>query len=65
MLEGTTATPVIRAAALEQMGLLAALGSSEVQERAVPLHNKAIELADPLAASDEPAVRDGGEADCW
>nr|MBA3482356.1 hypothetical protein [Pirellulales bacterium] len=56
VLEGKMATPVIRAAALEQMGVLAALGSKEVQERAVPLHNKAIELADGLAASDEPAV---------
>jgi tetratricopeptide (TPR) repeat protein len=56
VLEGKTATPVIRAAALEHMGVLAALGSKEVQERAVPLHNKAIELADGLAASDEPAV---------
>jgi tetratricopeptide (TPR) repeat protein len=56
VLEGTSATPVIRAAALEQMGVLAALGSKEVQERAVPLHNKAIELADRLAASEEPAV---------
>jgi tetratricopeptide (TPR) repeat protein len=57
VLEGTTATQLERAAALEQMGLLAALGSREVQERAVPLHNKAIALADPLSTSDDPAVR--------
>jgi hypothetical protein len=57
ILEGSTATPIIRAQALEQMGLLASLGSREVQERSVPLHNKAIALADPLATSDDPAVR--------
>jgi tetratricopeptide (TPR) repeat protein len=57
VLEGSTATMSVRAAALEQMGQLAALGSKDVQARAVPLHNKAIELADSLAASDDPAVR--------
>jgi tetratricopeptide (TPR) repeat protein len=57
VLEGSTATLSVRAAALEQMGQLAALGSKDVQARAVPLHNKAIELADSLAANDDPAVR--------
>jgi hypothetical protein len=57
VIEGTTATPIQRAQALEQMALLASLGSRTVQEEAVPLHNKAIALADPLAASDDPAVR--------
>lgn len=57
VLEGDTAAPIVRAAALEQMGLLASLGSKEVQERAIPLHNKAIALADSLAAGDDPAVR--------
>jgi tetratricopeptide (TPR) repeat protein len=56
VLEGTTAPQIVRAQALEQMGLLAALGSKQVQERAMPLHNKAIELADQLAASDDPAT---------
>ena len=54
MLEGKTAPEIVRAAALEQMGHLAALGSKEVQERAIPLHNKAIELADKLAAERRP-----------
>ncbi len=57
VLEGTTAAPIVRAAALEEMALLAALGSKDVQQRAVPLHNKAIELADTLATSDDTAVR--------
>jgi tetratricopeptide (TPR) repeat protein len=39
------------------MALLAALGSQDVQERAVPLHNKAIALADQLATNEDPAVR--------
>lgn len=57
VLEGKTATPIVRAQAMEQMALLAALGSKDVQERAVPLHNKAIAMADQLAADEDPAVR--------
>ncbi len=53
ILEGKTAPEIVRAAALEQMGQLAGLGSKEVQERAISLHNKAIELADKLAAEDD------------
>lgn len=53
VLEGKTAPEIVRAAALEQMARLAALGSKETQERAIPLHNKAIELADKLAAEDD------------
>jgi tetratricopeptide (TPR) repeat protein len=56
VLETTTDDPLVRAAALEQMGRLAALGSVEVQKRSPPLLNKAIELADPLAGSDDRAV---------
>jgi hypothetical protein len=57
VLEGVTATQLQRAQALEQMALLAALGSREVQERAIPLHNKAIALADKLSADENPATR--------
>jgi tetratricopeptide (TPR) repeat protein len=57
VLESTTATPVLKAQALEQMGLMAALGSLTVQEQAVPLHNKAIALADTLVEDADPAVR--------
>jgi hypothetical protein len=39
------------------MALLAALGSKEVQERSIPLHNKAIAMADGLAKNADPAVR--------
>lgn len=53
ILEGKTAPEIVRAGALEQMAHLAGLGSKEVQERAIPLHNKAIELADKLAAEDD------------
>jgi tetratricopeptide (TPR) repeat protein len=57
VLEGSTATPIVRAQAMQQMGALAGLGSKEVQQRAVPLHNKAIELADALAKSEDRQVR--------
>jgi tetratricopeptide (TPR) repeat protein len=57
VLERKTCLPAVRADALEQMGVLASLGSKEVQQRAVPLHNKAIEIADGLAKSDAPAER--------
>ena len=57
VLEGATASKLVRAYALEQMALLAALGSKEVQERAVPLHHKAIELANELVASEDAAAR--------
>jgi tetratricopeptide (TPR) repeat protein len=53
ILEGTTAPDIVRASALEQMAHLAGLGPKEVQERSIPLHNKAIELADKLAADDD------------
>jgi len=57
VLEGTTATQIVRAQALEEMGQLAALGSKEVQQRAIPLHNKAIELADALTKNEDAKVR--------
>jgi tetratricopeptide (TPR) repeat protein len=57
ILEGQKASQIVRAQALEQMGLLAGLGSKEVQQRAVPLHNKAIQMADSLTNSDDPSVR--------
>ncbi len=56
VLESPTAEPLVRAQALEQMGLLAALGSKSVQQQAVPLHTKAIALADTLAAGDDANV---------
>ncbi len=46
-----------RAEALEEMGQLASLGSSEVAERSIQLHSKAIEIADSLANSDDVATR--------
>ncbi|WP_428307176.1 hypothetical protein [Lacipirellula sp.] len=57
ILEGKTAPDLVRAAALEEMGQLASLGSKEVQERAISLHNKAIELADKLAADNDVMVQ--------
>ena len=59
VLENATVAPLVRAAALDHMGSLAALGSTEVQQRSVPLHTKAIELADTLADSDDVAQRLG------
>ncbi|HYO24171.1 MAG TPA: hypothetical protein VEQ85_04410 [Lacipirellulaceae bacterium] len=57
ILEGSTASPLTRAQALHHMGLLAALGDREVQQRAIPLQNKAIDLADSLAGDEDAAVR--------
>jgi tetratricopeptide (TPR) repeat protein len=57
ILEGQKASQIVRAQALEQMGLLAGMGSKEVQQRSVPLHNKAIQMADSLTNSDDPGVR--------
>ena len=58
VLESPQTTKLVRAEALNLMGRLAALGSRDVQQRAVPLHAKAIELADQLAnAGDPPTCR--------
>ncbi len=56
VIESDHASQLVRARALEQLGLLAGLGSTDVQTRSVPLHNKAIELADKLVGGDDPAV---------
>lgn len=56
VLESPATTKLVRAEALNQMGHLAALGSKEVQSRAVPLHSKAIELADQLANDADDRV---------
>jgi hypothetical protein len=57
VLESTDVTPILRAQALEQMALLAELGSLEVQKQAIALHNKAIDQADPLTTDDDRGVR--------
>jgi tetratricopeptide (TPR) repeat protein len=57
VVESTHASPLERAEAQVQMGLLASLGSQEVQKDCLPLLNKGIAAADKLAASDDPAVR--------
>ena len=56
VLESPTIDAIVRAQALHEMGLLAALGSEKVTQRAVPLQTKAIEIADQLAASDDVQV---------
>ncbi len=56
VLEGSTATPIVRARALHQMGLLASLGSKNIAQRAVALHLKAIDLADQLVGDDVRSV---------
>ncbi|MAT71804.1 MAG: hypothetical protein CMJ58_20030 [Planctomycetaceae bacterium] len=59
LLDSAETSKLVRAQALNHMGHLAALGSQEVQARAVPLHSKAIELADTLANdADEKVARD-------
>ncbi|NOZ38930.1 MAG: hypothetical protein GXP24_01730 [Planctomycetes bacterium] len=57
VLETPGIAPLIRAQALNEMGLLASLGSQKVAKRAMPLHSKAIEIADRLAVDDDPLVR--------
>jgi tetratricopeptide (TPR) repeat protein len=57
VLEGAETAPLVRAQALHQMGNLAALGSREIATRAIPLQNKAIELADQLAIDGDEATR--------
>jgi tetratricopeptide (TPR) repeat protein len=57
VLESKALAPIVRAEALEQMAVLASLGSQEVQQRAVPLHNKAIAMASALTKSDDADVR--------
>ncbi len=57
VLESPAIDAIVRAQALEEMGLLASLGSSTVAERAVPLINKAIEIADGLATHEDTKIR--------
>ncbi len=57
VLETTNLSPLVRAQALNEMGLLASLGSHKVARRAMPLHSKAIEIADGLATGDNSIVR--------
>ena len=56
VLETPGISPLVRAQSLNEMGLLASLGSKTVARRAMPLHSKAIELADSLAVGDDPIV---------
>ena len=44
--------PLLRAEALYEMGMLAALGNMEVAKSAIPLHQKSIEIADKLTSSE-------------
>jgi tetratricopeptide (TPR) repeat protein len=49
--------PLHRAQALEELAHLAALGSEKVSEQVIPLHSKAIEIADRLANSADAQLR--------
>ncbi|QDU54173.1 tetratricopeptide repeat protein [Aeoliella mucimassa] len=57
VLDSEGANPLIRAQALYQMGLLAALGDSSIAEKAIHFHNMAITEADKLATSSDPTER--------
>jgi hypothetical protein len=57
VLQSPTAEPLLRAEALYEMGLLAALGSQEIAKNALALHQKAIAIADELAAGDDAQIR--------
>lgn len=52
VLESSDVEPLVRARALHEMGLLAAMGSNRVARNSMKLHNKAIEIADDLAIGD-------------
>ncbi len=54
VLDAANAHPLLRAAATEQMALLATVGTLEVQKRSAPLIEKTIEMADKIAASKNP-----------
>lgn len=56
VLETSGVAPLVRAQALNEMGLLASLGSQKVMQRAMALHAKAIEIADGLAVHENPEV---------
>jgi len=56
VLETPGITPLVRAQTLNEMGLLVALGPQKVARRAMPLHSKAIEIADRLTLSDDPQL---------
>lgn len=60
VLDSQKADELSRARALYETGLLAALSSQEVSQRAIPLFTKAIELSDQLSNDAEVQVR--GEA---
>ncbi|WP_146448087.1 tetratricopeptide repeat protein [Bythopirellula polymerisocia] len=57
VLESSDVKPMDKARAFEEMAQLASLGSSDVSQRAIPLHTKAIEIADKLANSDNTDLR--------
>lgn len=56
VLEAASIEPLLRAESLYEMGMLAALGSKKVARGAVPLHQKAIEIADRLTAGSDAQV---------
>jgi len=57
VLDEKTAPKLVRAKALHQMGLLAALGDANIAKKTVGFHAMAIEEADALATSDDRKLR--------
>ena len=57
VLEAQNAAPLEKATALEEMAQLASLGSQDVAQRSIPLHTKAIDIADKLANGDDADLR--------
>lgn len=57
VLDGQQTPQIVKAQALHQMGRLATLGGIEIRDKAIPFANKAIEIADELATSDDPNER--------
>jgi len=56
VLEMPAIAPLLRAQVLNEMGMLASLGSQKVARRAMPLHTQAIKIADGLAVGDDLSV---------
>ncbi len=57
VLDQADTSPVVRAQAMHEMAQLASLGDAEIAAKAISFDNRAIELADKLATSDDVKER--------
>lgn len=57
VLDAPDTSPVVRALALHEMARLASIGDADIAVKAISFHTRAIELADPLATSENVKER--------